>query len=78
MAILGTHNIQYIDFEGKKKLVKKTEEPMKAPGRIIRFVDDRSYQNGTIFLTDDVKDDDDYIQRDGCDLYTFPFEEDPA
>lgn len=61
MAILGTHNIQYIDFEGKKKLVKKTEEPMKAPGRIIRFVDDRSYQNGTIFLTDDVKDDDDYI-----------------
>ena len=77
MGIIGTHNIRYIDLDHKGKMTIQNNK-VKSPGRIIRFEDDMSFRNGTILLTDNVSDSDDYEKMDGSYLFTFPLQIDES
>ena len=73
LALIGTHHIRYCQLSAKGVL-SHNDVAKEAPGRILHYQDDPFYKSGLLMLCDTVEDSDDYVERDGCTLNTFPLE----
>ena len=73
LTLVGTHHIRYCSLSAKGVL-SHNDVAKEAPGRIIHYQDDPFYKSGVLMLCDTVEDSDDYVEKAGCTLNTFPLE----
>ena len=73
VTLVGPNHIYMNTINADGKL--KKQEKIQTDRRIIRFKDDANYKQGILLLLDRAAASVDFMERQGCKLYSFPYQE---